>query len=287
MSADTIRLQKYLAEQGVASRRACADIIRAGRVHVNGQPAEEPGHRLDPIEDRVTVDGKPFARKTVAHRTIVMYKPRGYICSTRASQGRTVFELLPALATRLVPVGRLDKDSEGLLLMSSDGDLVQQLTHPRHHQEKVYHVTVSGDVTASVLRRLGSRLVIDGYRIQPVSVRLVNCSSASSGARNTHVFRSREEERRSGTSLPRRSVRAKPGKRSGVDKASKCGPASRHMLEFILAEGRNRQIRKMCAIMGLRVHRLVRVRVRGIELADLTSGQWRELTADEVAALKT
>lgn len=168
----TIRLQKYLAERGVASRRASGEYIRAGRVTINGEVAREPGYRVCPDTDAIALDGTPLPHSANAPRTIVMYKPRGYICSRSSKQGKTVYELLPESARELVPVGRLDKDSEGLLLLSNDGELIQKLTHPRHGHAKTYEVTVSGEVTPDVMKTLRSPLQIDGYRTRPAEVRL-------------------------------------------------------------------------------------------------------------------
>ena len=145
-------------------------------------------------------DNKIVSPDTPSHRTIMLYKPRGYICSASAKQGRTVYELINKINEQLVPVGRLDKDGEGLLLMSNDGNLINNLTRPRFQQEKTYHTTVSGDLDDRILKTLQSRLLIDGYRIQHAKVTIL----------------------------------------------SKSQEAGHYILEFILKEGRNRQIRKMC-----------------------------------------
>lgn len=169
---ETVRLQKYLAERGVASRRTCAGIVRAGRVSVNGRAVSEPGLRVNPDTDRIRLDGNDLPPRDPSPRTIMLYKPRGYLCS-RAGQGKTVYELLDAADSQLVPVGRLDKDSEGLLLLSNDGDLVHRLTHPRFEHEKVYRVTVSGPLDDLRLRTLNQPIVIDGARTRPAQVTLL------------------------------------------------------------------------------------------------------------------
>ena len=204
------RLQKYLSERGIASRRTCAEIIKSGRVSVNGMTVLEPGHRIDPASDAVNIDGNKIPEKE-QHRTIIIYKPRGYICSKSAHQGKTVFELLKNIPESLVTVGRLDKNSEGLLLMTNNGGLANLLTHPRYEQSKVYEVTVSGHIDKRVMEHLNSAMVVDGHRIRPAKVRKLRLSSRP----------------------------------------------NRHVLEFILQEGRNRQIRHMCSAVGLRIHRLV------------------------------
>jgi len=239
MTDDSIRLDKFLAARGVASRRTSADYVRAGRVTVNGEPAESPGQRVNPDADQIAFDSKQVSSAPEHLVTIALNKPRGYVCTTNARQGRTVYELIPDMPERLVPVGRLDKESEGLLLMSNDGDLILRLTHPRFGHEKVYEVTVTGRVTLQVLTKLRSRLVIDGYRIQPVEVR--------------------ELKRRT-----RDSAR---------------------VLEFRLREGRNRQIRKMCAAAGLDITRLVRRQIQSITLEGLEPGQSRRLMETELASL--
>jgi len=165
-----IRLQKYLAERGIASRRKCAEYVQAGRVKINGVISIEPGLRLDPAKDTVSLDGKTLSKSHERFRTIILYKPKGYICSTSDRDGKTVYELIKDIPERLVPVGRLDKDSEGLLLMSNDGDLVNRFTHPRFEHKKVYEVTVSGPLDDTVIRKLRSQMIIDGYSIQPAKI---------------------------------------------------------------------------------------------------------------------
>lgn len=239
MEEETIRLQKFLSERGFGSRRGVVALIEAGRVRVNGEVLKERGARVVPGVDAVVVDGVAVAMEKPKSRTIMMYKPRGYICSRSSAQGKTIYDLLPAELYQLRPVGRLDKESEGLLLLSNDGDLIDKLTHPRFGHTKTYLVTVTGEVTSRALQKLGSRLVIDGYRINPVKVRAV---------------RNQDEKGRS-------------------------------VLEFILKEGRNRQVRQMCAICGLSVYRLVRREVSVVGVGDLKPRQWRDLHRKELLAL--
>jgi pseudouridine synthase len=164
-----MRLQKYLARAGVASRRASENIIRDGRVSINGSTVTTPGTIVDSQCDIVCLDGKALTL-AIAVRTIMLNKPRGYICSANASQGRTVFELTKDIPQRLFTVGRLDKESEGLLLLTSDGELANRLTHPRYGHTKTYEVSVSGQVSEAIIQKLNSPMFIDGYRIQPVKV---------------------------------------------------------------------------------------------------------------------
>ena len=168
------RLQNVLAKRGIASRRGAADIISAGEVTVNTQIIREPGFRVDPKKDAIIVNGKKLPKSTEEKRTILLYKPRGLICSADNSQGETVCDLLrQQIPERLVPVGRLDKDSEGLLIMSNDGELTNILTHPRYGHKKTYTVWVSGIVDPEKLAILRSRMDIDGYFIKPVEIKIL------------------------------------------------------------------------------------------------------------------
>jgi len=239
MTADGITLNKFLADRGVASRRHSAQLVKDGRVRVNGEEVREPGTRIDPAGDVIALDGQPLPQVVEKRRTLLLHKPRGFVCSTRGQGSQTVYELIPRCVERLVPVGRLDKDSEGLLLMSNDGDLVDQLTHPRHGQTKVYRVTVSGTLSPKTLSHLGQPMRIDGQTTAPAEVTVL-----------------------------------KPGAKE-----------DRHILQFVLREGKKRQIRRMCEQVDLRVHRLVRTAVGTLRLRRLASGAWRELTARELAQL--
>jgi 23S rRNA pseudouridine2605 synthase len=239
-AAVTIRLQKYLSERGVASRRAAAEWIRAGRIAVNGRVTTEPGLRVTPGSDAISLDGRPLAADRPVCRTIMLNKPRGYVCSRSTREGKSVLELLPDVTEHLVPVGRLDRDSEGLLLLSNDGDLTLRVTHPRFGHVKSYRATVSGPVGEKTLAFLRSPMRLEDGPIRPAEVRAL-----------------------------------RPGSQAG-----------RQVLEFVLREGRNRQIRRMCEKAGLEVHRLVRVQVGPLELGGLRPGQWRDLTSVEVEALR-
>jgi pseudouridine synthase len=240
MNSDTIRLDKLLAQAGIASRRAAADLVKEGRIKVNAAVILKPGHRLSP-DARVDLDDKPIPTAPARRITIALNKPRGYICSTSSAQGKTVYELLGDLGDRLVPAGRLDKNSEGLLILSSDGDLINHLTHPSYGHPKIYRVTVSGTFGNKTLSYLNSVSSVAGKRISPVGV----------------------EKLKEG---------AKPG---------------RTILQFRLNEGRKRQIREMCKMAGLRVHRLVRTQIGALELhqLDLSPGQWCKLEPWQVDQL--
>ncbi|MBR5429953.1 MAG: rRNA pseudouridine synthase [Firmicutes bacterium] len=154
------RLQKYLAAMGVASRRACEELIAAGRVTVNGRVVSEPGLRVVPGRDLVAVDGK-LLTEAPRLRYILLYKPAGYICSAADEKGRrTVLDLLTGVTERVYPVGRLDYDTSGLLLLTNDGELTQKLLHPSHEVEKTYlaQVEQEPDAAALALLRRGVRL---------------------------------------------------------------------------------------------------------------------------------
>ncbi len=232
------RLQNILAQRGIASRRGAAALIESGRVSVNDDVMLEPGFRADITRDVIRVDGIPLPVATEKHRTILIYKPRGIICSADDAQGETICNLVNDLPERLLPVGRLDKDSEGLLLMSNDGDFINHMTHPRYGHEKCYHVKVAGHLTPEKLRILTGPMELDGYQIRPVDV--------------TVLKRGRDHV---------------------------------HLLEMVLREGRNRQIRKMCSTAGLTVLELRRISIGRLTDDTLHPGEWRDLSPTEIQSL--
>jgi len=167
------RLQKALARAGVASRRAAEDLIREGRVDVNGKTVTRLGTSVDPSLDAIRVDGKPI-RKPAAEVYLMLNKPRGYVTTLRDPQGRpTVLDLLPSRAARVFPVGRLDYQTEGLLLLTNDGELAAALMHPRHGVEKTYLAKVRGNPESAELERLTEGVVLDGRRTLPARARVV------------------------------------------------------------------------------------------------------------------
>ena len=187
------RLQNVLAHAGVASRRGAAAIIESGRVTVDGIVVKEPGARVDPSSVSISVDGRRLAAAE-RKRTIMLYKPVGVLSSmSDPFGGKTVADLVRGqIAERIVPVGRLDKDSEGLLLMSNDGDLTLKLTHPRYDHEKTYEVKVAGRWSEDKLRVLRSAVKMpDGYVIRPVPVDVIDV-----GGDNVHLLRFRLREGR-------------------------------------------------------------------------------------------
>lgn len=229
------RLQKILSAAGVASRRTAEAYIEAGRVRVNGRPARL-GDRADPERDRIEVDGKPLRR--AGKRTYLMlHKPRGYVTTLSDEKGRpTVAQLVRDCGVRVWPVGRLDLDSEGLLLLTDDGDLTNRLIHPSHEVEKEYHVLVTGDA-GRALPILRGPMELDGVALHPARVELLGRDGGES------------------------------------------------LLSVVIHEGRNRQVRRMCALAGLRVRRLRRVREGAVELGGLKPGRWRPLTEGEIRSL--
>jgi pseudouridine synthase len=236
------RLQKLLSLAGVASRRASEELILQGRVEVNGEIVRTLGTKADPTKDTIKVDGRRlrFERRP---RYIVLNKPKGVVTTRHDPQGRpTVIELLEGVREYVYPVGRLDYDSEGLLLLTSDGDLAARLTHPRHAVERVYDAVVAGVPGEEELEKLRRGVFLEGSRTAPALVR------------------------RAGT----------PGK----------GRQALSRLIITLREGRNRQVRRMCAVIGHPVRKLTRTRMGPITLGTLRPGHWRDLTPEEVAKLK-
>jgi pseudouridine synthase len=245
------RLQKILSHAGVASRRAAEQLMLDGRVTVNGVTVRELGTRADPARDDVRVDGRRV-RTPERRRYILLNKPRGYVTTRSDPQRRrTVLDLLAqrrAITPHeyVYPVGRLDFDSEGLLLLTNDGDLAARLTHPRHEIRREYEAQLLGVPDDRDLERLRSGIVIDGQRTGPADVRV----------RPRHAG-DREHDTASTT------------------------------IRVAIREGRNRQIRKMCEAIGHPVTRLRRVAIGPITDPQLKPGEWRELSAGEVKALKT
>ena len=174
-----MRLQRFLAEAGVASRRAAEAIILAGRVSVNGRTVQKLGTRVDPDRDRVTVDSQVIKAKRRLH--LALNKPRGLVCSRNDELGRpTVYELLPREWSHLHTVGRLDYDTEGLIFLTNDGELSLRLTHPRYGVVKIYLATVEGRVERELLARLTAGVWHQGEKLKAAKARLVSAGNAQS-----------------------------------------------------------------------------------------------------------
>lgn len=230
------RLQKILSGAGICSRRAAEKLIASGAVTINGVIAQI-GDRADPAVDTISVNGRTVGEHESLH-TIMLYKPAGVVTTMSDEKNRkTVAELVQQCPVRVLPVGRLDQYSEGLLLLTNDGALLDALTHPRYHVDKTYEVIVRGQ--PEHIPELGKSMKIDGYTIRPAQVKV--CRS---------------------------------------------NPNHTHVLHITIHEGRNRQIRKMCAQCGFRVLRLCRIAVGDLKLdKNLRPGRWRELTQEEITAL--
>lgn len=229
------RIQKLLSEAGICSRRMAEKYISAGRVKVNGLVAKL-GDKADLRRDKVTLDGKSIApgEKKV---WLMLHKPRGYVTTLSDEKGRrTAMELVEGCGFRVWPVGRLDLDSEGLLLFTNDGTVTNRLLHPSHQVEKEYLVTVRGNLQKAI-PILRGRMELDGETLAPAQV---DCL---------------QQEKESA------------------------------VLSVTIHQGKNRQVRRMCALAGLEVRRLKRIREGNLLLGDLPAGKWRWLTGTEVDEL--
>lgn len=236
MTDNKIRLQKILSDNGIASRRKSEDLINSGHVKVNGHIAKI-GDKVDPKHDVITVNGKRLIKKQ-QNIYIMLHKPRGYVTTMSDEQGRKcVADLIHGIKTRIYPIGRLDRNSEGLILLTNDGEFANAMMHPSKHVPKTYRVTVRQEPTDEQLEAMRNGIIIDGVKTLPAQVSI-------------HLQE------------PERTV-----------------------LEIVLIEGRNRQIRKMCEELGLDVARLRRISIGGVKLGMLAQGKWRELTEKEVALL--
>ncbi|MCU0725205.1 MAG: rRNA pseudouridine synthase [Planctomycetes bacterium] len=232
------RLQKVLAAAGIASRRKCEELMLAGRVAVNGAVVRELGTKVDPATDDIRVDTVPLStpKKPMA---LAVNKPRGLLCTAKDDRGRpTVLDMVPESSRRLYPVGRLDEDSEGLILLSDDGELTDLVTHPRYGIPKTYDLRIRGRLEAADIRRVESGVWLSEGRTARSRVRITK-----RGREISHV-------------------------------------------EVTLAEGRNRELRRIFARIGHPVLSLRRIRIGKIALAGLKPGAWRKLKAHEIDSLK-
>ena len=236
LADNKIRLQKYLSECGVASRRKSEEMIENGLVKVNGKPATI-GDKVDPKRDSVTVRGKKVTKQKQSVY-LMLNKPRGFITTMSDEMDRKcVASLVENAPARVYPVGRLDKDSEGMLIFTNDGEFANAMTHPSKHVSKTYRVTVRPPVSEEQLTKIATGIVIDDRKTAPADVRVVLTEE------------------------------------------------NRVVLEIVLYEGRNRQIRKMCEEIGLEVARLRRIAVGSVKLGMLKLGDWRLFTEEEVRKL--
>ncbi len=230
------RVQKILAQAGAASRRKAERLILQGRVTVNGRPVKL-GDSADPQKDVVALDGQRL-RLENGKLYLALHKPRGFVTTMEDERGRRcVAQLVEDVPGRVYPVGRLDKDSEGLLIMTNDGAFANAIAHPKSHVAKTYRVTLRPGINEDQLVQISTGILIDGKMTAPAKARVL--------------------EQQQG----------------------------RAVVEIVLYEGRNREIRKMCEALGLEVARLKRTAVGPVRLSMLPQGHWRELTKEEVKAL--
>ena len=231
-----MRLQKFLAEAGVASRRASEKLILEGCVAVNGRVTRELGTKVETARDEVTVDGTPVRPRRKLY--VALNKPPGYVCSRRDDlKRRTIGELLPPEWNNLYSVGRLDFESEGLIFLTNDGEFSLRLTHPRFGVRKRYVAIVTGRVAPEMLNRFTRGVSDAGETLKAERARLVSANN------------------------------------------------SRSVVELELAEGRNREVRRLFESQGLAVERLVRTQIGKIKLGELPGGKWRTLTETEIKSL--
>ena len=231
----TIRLQKFLSEAGVASRRAGEALIR-GKVEVNGHVITALGTKVDPARDMVAVDGVPIQPRRKLY--LAVHKPRGHLCSRRDEKGRPLLgDLMPKEWAHCYPVGRLDRESEGLIFVTNDGEFALRVAHPRNEVPKEYVAEVTGRVDRRRFSRLQTGVEDHGELLRARAVRVLDTNN------------------------------------------------TRSQVAVELAEGRNREVRRMFAVLGLEVTRLVRVRIGPIQLGELPAGKWRMLTDIEVKTL--
>ncbi len=230
------RLNRAIALTGIASRRKADELIAAGKVMVNGVLTTDFSLLVDIDQDQIVVDGEEVV--TRFHDYLLLNKPKDYVSTCDDERGRrTVLDLLPPELRHLKPVGRLDRDSEGLILLTNDGELAKLLTHPSHDVAKIYEVTVKGQMQAADYSALAKGIRLSDGVTRPAKVRKISA--------NSHAT----------------------------------------TFEMQLYEGRNRQIRRMCAALGYDVNRLVRVAIGGLQLRQLPPGKWRRLTDSEISTL--
>ncbi|MFH1923454.1 MAG: pseudouridine synthase [Planctomycetota bacterium] len=231
------RLQKVLAAAGVGSRRHCEELILAGRVEVDGSVVTELGTRVDPGREQLRVDGVKLTQPRRVY--YALNKPSGVVCTNRDPSGRPrATDLIPGRPERLFTVGRLDLNSEGLILLTNDGELANRLTHPRYGVQKTYRVLVAGHPTSEVVSRLRKGVQL------------------AEGLAKIAVVRVKRRHKQS------------------------------TIMEVVLEEGRNREIRRLLARVGHKVLQLVRIAIGPLRLGNLASGEYRRLSREEVSALR-
>lgn len=233
------RIQKLIAQEGIYSRRAVEKLIDERKVKVNGIIVSTQGRMIDPLKDRIQIDGKAFHHTPRPELVaILLNKPRHVMVTRSDPEGRTtVYDVLPKEYAHLKPVGRLDFNTQGALILTNDGDLILKLTHPRYEQQKIYEVKLSSHPDEKQINRLRHGVILDGVRTLPAQIDVLDSNQST------------------------------------------C------VLRFVLREGKNRQIRRMCEVVGLTVKELKRVAIGPIQIKRLRSGQFRALTEKELVSL--
>ncbi len=254
------RLQKIIAAAGIASRRKAEELITSGLVSVNGQTVTELGSKADPEHDRIKVNGKPLSGPE-RHVYLLLHKPKGYVTTVTDPEGRpTVLDLLRGIGARVYPVGRLDYLSEGLLLLTNDGELAQKLTHASSHVPKTYLVKISGKPSDAQIEKLRGGILLPAKHA-PLKTPAGKLPPSGSWRRTTAV-------------------------QTAPVRIKLLREAANPWYEVTLVEGRNRQIRRMFEEIEHHVEKIKRVRYGPLQL-DVEPGKFRHLTAKEVAQLKS
>lgn len=280
-----IRLQKAMAESGLASRRACEELIEAGRVTVNGTQVKELPAWVDPAQDAIKVDGEALPRTPRSRRGkedtaigktyVIVNKPRGVISTSDDPEGRKrVIDLVDdnlLSRKRLFPVGRLDADSTGMILLTDDGELTHRLTHPSFEAPKEYRVTVGGTVSVEALEKLRKGI----YLAAPKEIATTKSATPEVSTPEVTTPRKKSAAKKAAPDAVR-ILRVEKDRASG----------GRTMLAMTLHEGQNREIRRVLARLDLKVKKLKRVAIGPIQMKTLRSGGWRELTGPEVRKLR-
>lgn len=236
---DEIRLQKFLAEAGIASRRKCEEYITQGRVKVNGSIVTELGTKVNTSRDKVEVDGKIVENQNNNKVYILLNKPIGYVTTVDDQFGRDTVMDLVKVKERIVPVGRLDMYTSGALILTNDGDFVYKVTHPKHEVEKTYNATIKGKISNEDVKKLEDGVDIGGFITSKAKVKILKIDVEKDVSR----------------------------------------------IQITIHEGKNRQVRKMCEVIGKKVLALHRSKIGKITVKDLELGKWRYLRKEELKYL--
>jgi len=275
--APKVRLQRVLADAGIAARRVCETLIEEGHVTVNGLTVTRLPVFVNPFADRIEVDGKPVA-KAERRLYLMLHKPSSTLVTAADEPGfdrTTVMQLVDhPSAPRLYPVGRLDFEATGLVLLTNDGELANRLTHPRFGVPKTYHITVKGILDDDAVAAIRTKLRLVAAREREADRAERDGLDAGPIARARPRFQAPDE-------ADAAALKAPP---IGVDVVRR--DADRTLLEITLLEGKNRQIRESMRVLGLPIRKLTRVAMGPLQLKGLAVGRWRELTREEIGTLR-